>query len=98
MLGLSPIGELDLPEEAFMRAIRLVAISFAALFLSALGARADGTWCAHYGSGFSGTNCGFYSFEQCRVTVSGIGGFCQPNTFTAYGSAREPQRRYRRDR
>ena len=80
-----------------MRTIALVAITFAALSVSAIGARADGSWCAHYGSDFSGTNCGFYSFEQCRATVSGIGGYCQPNTFSANAAAREPRRRPRRD-
>ena len=39
-------------------------------------------WCAQY-SGRSGgaTNCGFFTVEQCRATVSGIGGFCVPNQF-----------------
>jgi hypothetical protein len=80
-----------------MRTIPLVAITFAAVSLSTIGARADGTWCAHYGTGFSGMNCGFYSFDQCRASVSGIGGFCQANTFSAHAPAREPRRRYRRD-
>jgi hypothetical protein len=30
--------------------MRTVAITSAALFLSAIGARAEGTWCAQYGS------------------------------------------------
>jgi hypothetical protein len=80
-----------------MRTIPLAAITFAALSLSTIGARADGTWCAQY-SNHGATNCGFYSFEQCRATVSGIGGFCMRNPFSAYGSAREPRRRYRRAR
>jgi hypothetical protein len=80
-----------------MRTIPLVAITCAALSLSTIGARADGTWCAHYSFKGGATNCGFYSFEQCRATVSGVGGFCQPNPFSAYGSVREPRRRYRRD-
>ena len=39
-------------------------------------------WCAYYSGGRSGggTNCGFTSFEQCKTTVSGIGGFCALNT------------------
>jgi len=37
-------------------------------------------WCAHYGTDFSGNNCGFTTFEQCLVTLSGIGGFCERNT------------------
>jgi hypothetical protein len=36
-------------------------------------------WCAVERTG--GTNCGFSTIEQCRATVSGIGGFCQPNSF-----------------
>ena len=54
-----------------MRRILPVAITFAALSLSTTGVRADGTWCAHYGTGLEGMNCGFYSFEQCRATVIG---------------------------
>lgn len=39
-------------------------------------------WCAVYsGDGGGGTNCGFLTIEQCRATVSGIGGFCAPNQF-----------------
>jgi len=39
-------------------------------------------WCAVYaGRGGGGTNCGFLTIEQCRATVSGIGGFCTPNQF-----------------
>ena len=74
--------------------IPLVAITFAALSLSTIGARADGTWCAYYGNK---TNCGFYSFEQCRATVSGSSGFCQRNPFAANGYATEPRKRYQRD-
>jgi len=39
-------------------------------------------WCAVYGGDASGSsNCGFLTIEQCRATVSGIGGFCGPNQF-----------------
>ena len=34
-------------------------------------------WCAVDSSG-GGTNCGFVTIEQCRATISGQGGFCQP--------------------
>jgi hypothetical protein len=36
-------------------------------------------WCAYYGNGFGGTNCGFSTYQQCMADVSGIGGFCQQN-------------------
>jgi hypothetical protein len=32
-------------------------------------------------SGQAASNCGFLTIEQCRATVSGIGGFCVPNQF-----------------
>ena len=37
-------------------------------------------WCANYCCG-GGSNCGFSTIEQCRATISGIGGFCDPNPF-----------------
>jgi len=72
----------------------MTAITFAALLLSSNLAGTDGSWCAQYGTGFSGKNCGFYSFDQCRASVSGIGGVCQRNVFSA--NAAEPRRRFRR--
>ena len=40
-------------------------------------------WCAQYSGRVGGgaTNCGFFTLEQCRATVSGIGGFCVINQF-----------------
>ena len=39
-------------------------------------------WCATYGNGFGGAeNCYFMTVEQCRASVSGLGGFCRPNNF-----------------
>jgi len=81
----------------FMPTISFAAISLVALSLSTVGALAQGSWCANYGSPAGGTNCGFHSFEQCRATVSGIGGFCQGSPGVAsYGIVREPRRRPRR--
>jgi hypothetical protein len=34
-------------------------------------------WCAQYNDG--GSNCGFYTRQQCLQTVRGIGGSCQFN-------------------
>ena len=87
-----------------MRTIAVLATLFAALSLFSTGARADGTWCAQYGGKSGGTNCGFHSLEQCEAARSGNGGFCSPNPFSAYGAAssaygaaREPRRRHRRN-
>ena len=38
-------------------------------------------WCAVYSMIGGGTNCGFSTLEQCRATISGIGGSCEPNQF-----------------
>jgi hypothetical protein len=45
----------------------------------AAGTCADAAaWCAYY-SDNAGTNCGFYTIEQCQAAVSGVGGYCAPN-------------------
>ena len=40
-------------------------------------------WCAEYTGGALGgsSNCYFLTLEQCRATVSGVGGTCVPNPF-----------------
>ena len=51
-------------------------------------------WCAVYSGDAGGaSNCGFLTIEQCRATVSGIGGFCEPNQFYNPGKpSRTPYR------
>jgi Protein of unknown function (DUF3551) len=61
-----------------------IATGFAAWCFFAVGvANADPyKWCAQYGGEEGGgTNCGFITIEQCRATISGMGGFCVPNPF-----------------
>ena len=61
-----------------MRSIVLVATTLVALTaFTSIPARADGAWCAYYVRG--GTNCGFHTYEQCRLNISGIGGTCSRN-------------------
>jgi hypothetical protein len=43
-------------------------------------------WCAIYGP--STRNCGFVTLEQCRATISGIGGYCDENPLYQGGSRR----------
>ena len=56
-------------------------------------------WCANY-SGRGGTNCYFANLWQCQQAVSGVGGYCSPNTFYGayggYGPARRAKSKYRR--
>jgi hypothetical protein len=35
-------------------------------------------WCASYPMDL-GTNCGFVSLEQCRASITSLGGQCYPN-------------------
>ena len=45
------------------------------------GAQADPyRWCAQYGRK-GATNCYFLNLEQCRLAISGSGGFCTHNNF-----------------
>jgi Protein of unknown function (DUF3551) len=70
------------------------AIAILSLMLAMTPARAEGSWCARYGGGSGGTNCGFYSFDQCMAAISGNGGFCRQNGF--YGQQSYPRTRTRR--
>jgi len=69
-----------------MRYIAVIGIAaIASLPVLATPARAaiEYPWCSQYSGGEmgGGRNCGFSTIEQCRATVSGIGGFCEPNLF-----------------
>ena len=77
-----------------MRRLGLVTVLPSSRVLSSAEARADGPWCARYGTGLEGSNCGFYSFEQCQAAISGTGGRCSQNLL--YGTDREARRRQQR--
>ncbi len=60
----------------------LIQLMTAALTLAVCGVSTSAdaaAWCALYRNGSQ--NCGFYTHEQCRATVSGDGGFCNRNAF-----------------
>ncbi len=73
----------------------------AVLFVSAVLTASIGTparaqnypWCAFYTGPVQATNCGFSTYQQCLATISGVGGYCQPNTTYVPPPARH--RRYR---
>lgn len=71
----------------------------AVVLMPAAGSADPYKWCAVYGGDESGggTNCGFVTIEQCRATISGIGGFCEPNQFYT-GPAERPAKRARKKR
>ena len=49
-------------------------------------------WCAFYTGPLQATNCGFSTYAQCMATISGIGGYCQPNTTYVPPPVRRRQR------
>ena len=57
----------------------VVAVGSVAFLIGEPAAADPYKWCAVYRVG--GTNCGFTTIEQCRATVSGVGGSCEPNQF-----------------
>ncbi len=64
--------------------IAIIAVAVLGIMFSAAGASADPyKWCAAYGdrAGYSATNCGFVTLEQCRAAISGVGGSCELNQF-----------------
>jgi hypothetical protein len=68
--------------------------------ISATPARAEieYPWCAQYGGGEmgGGRNCGFSTLEQCRATISGIGGSCEPNLFYPGSATDTSQRKHKK--
>ena len=78
-----------------MRGTLFISGIFVATAMLSGGARAQSyPWCAQYGAGMGGAvNCGFTSFQQCQADVSGIGGFCEPNT--TYQRPAGPHRQHR---
>jgi hypothetical protein len=60
-----------------MRTIALIALALVTLPFGCSDASAA-PWCANYAPD-NGTNCGFYTIEQCRAAISGVGGHCTPN-------------------
>ena len=60
----------------------ILALTVLAVLASSEQSRAEITypWCAQYGGrGDGARNCGFWTYEQCAATISGIGGYCEVN-------------------
>lgn len=77
----------------------LAALGFVAVIAVFDTAAADPyRWCAIYSGKFGGaSNCYFVTLEQCRATVSGVGGYCNTNPrYDGQPIGGEPQRRAKR--
>jgi hypothetical protein len=80
-----------------MRKAHFVLAALAGLALTSFAGTATADpykWCADYSVRGGATNCGFVTLEQCRATVSGIGGFCRLNGFYT-GNEEKPHKRHR---
>jgi hypothetical protein len=65
------------PVAAARAALALAAVVTLTTLDAKTPANAQGAWCADYSHG--GTNCGFYTLQQCREALSGRGGMCRPS-------------------
>lgn len=81
-----------------MRLALAALLAFAAFVpASADSAIADEyAWCANYSGRLSGRNCWFKTLEQCRATVSGVGGYCEPSPWYTGRATTPSPRRHRR--
>ena len=72
-----------------------LAALISAVLLHTGSVHADGyPWCAQYNTVAGGQNCGFSTLQQCRASVSGVGGFCVPNPWVQ-AQVNQSRRRYR---
>jgi hypothetical protein len=77
----------------------IVLCSSTAIDLRASVAETYRPWCVEY-MGRGGRNCGFISYEQCRMTATpGTGGVCVQNPwYLYYGGERGPSTTGRSER
>jgi hypothetical protein len=89
-------GDLQMRFETKLMGAALVIVTLLLTQTPATARPCDNTrWCAVYDR-LGGTNCGFFTWQQCMATVSGIGGFCTVNQFyNPCGSAGRRSPRYR---
>lgn len=62
-----------------MRILMVAAVLLLVGSASDRAAAVEYPWCAIYGDGNGGINCGFTSLAQCRAALAGNGGECQRN-------------------
>jgi Protein of unknown function (DUF3551) len=80
-----------------MRTILLVTVVMSGLSVVTTEANAQYyPWCATYSTKGGSESCSFVSFGQCRLSVSGVGGFCYQNPWAfAAAGPRVLERPYR---
>ena len=82
--------------------MRYLLVGFALLIAGGTAVAQDYTssgyctpWCLTFRGG--GQDCSYYTFEQCRRSSEGVGGYCERNPFLSQCTrGQTPQRRPRR--
>ena len=82
-------GDVQILLETIMKRL-LGGMTFVLLaFANGPAAAYDYPWCAQYARS-GAKNCGFVTFQQCRATVSGVGGQCVINPFYVAAQQERP--------
>ncbi|MFZ3359252.1 MAG: DUF3551 domain-containing protein [Xanthobacteraceae bacterium] len=70
------------PEREIFKAARLlprlIILAVVAGVFATRAAAQNYPWCSNFADG-AGTNCGYATEAQCRITVQGSGGYCDHN-------------------
>ena len=61
-----------------VRCLRIWAVVAIAALMAGAAQAQNYPWCSNFADG-AGTNCGFSTEEQCRITIQGSGGYCDHN-------------------
>ncbi len=69
----------------------MLAIAVTSATIATAAAAQNYLWCSNFADG-AGTNCGFSTEQQCRVTVQGSGGYCDRNNLYKPPVAAAPAR------
>ncbi|MGD9836313.1 MAG: DUF3551 domain-containing protein [Afipia sp.] len=84
----------------FAAGLATIAIAALAVALGSAPARADAPFCSeNYSRTGLGRVCAYYTYEQCRIATSGVGGSCSANAWYQPRAYYDPApRRHRRHR
>jgi hypothetical protein len=64
-----------------MRTFSAIFLSAAALVIGGGGAAEAAPWCAWFIGRAYSYDCSYYTLEQCRRTILGVGGYCAENFY-----------------
>jgi hypothetical protein len=84
----------------YIAVIGIAAIASLPVLATPVRAEIEYPWCAQYSGGEmgGGRNYGLSTLDQCRATISGIGGFCEPNLFYPGSASDTSQNKRKRQR